>query len=432
MAVVVHRTTFEYHVGEGIFGQYRAEPNGPWVHDPNVSAVLSGDTPIVPVVDWIWVSDTIIEMTQEEKDARDQAAAAAIVAALAILQTANMVELVVTLNRNTVEMYAAVDAAVVLSWDNLDLNIDLTGNLGPGEITFSDLPGAGCARRITIEVVEGGGGGFTIASDAWTGVDWGSSGAPVFGGAAGESKIVDLYFNGVKITGVVKGGGGGSGGSSVWSPDSIPASPHSLDDEFNGTSLDGAWTEFDQNTLLTTAVEDSQLKMTRAHAAGTDITGIYKAVPAVSDYSIVAKVAVQHFGSGVYVAGLFLSEDLAAAPTTANWFLYGPSLGDAEVVTINRASYTSAGTPLNKQLLVQRLAMYLRIRVASGPVVDIDLSWDGIAWKEVAANVATGLSSIVHYGFHFDNRMGSDRLFLADFVRVTESSSFDQIIGGYL
>ena len=74
MSVVVHRTTFEFHVGEGILGRFLEEANGgPWVHDPDVTAVLSGSTPIVPVVDWIWTSDLVREMTQPEKDARDLA-----------------------------------------------------------------------------------------------------------------------------------------------------------------------------------------------------------------------------------------------------------------------------------------------------------------------------------------------------------------------
>jgi len=201
MSVVVHRTTFEYHVGEGILGQFSAEPGGPWVHDPDVSAVLSGSTPMVPVADWIWIGDTIVGMTQAEKDARDAAAAAAAAAALVILQAANLAELIVTLNRNSVKMYANVDGAVVLSWADLDLNIDLTGNLATDEITFSDLPIPGVARQITIEVVQDAMGGHTIAADAWKNVDWGSAGAPEFGEAAGKSRIVVIYCNGTKLLG---------------------------------------------------------------------------------------------------------------------------------------------------------------------------------------------------------------------------------------
>lgn len=127
--------------------------------------------------------------------------AAADAAALAIIQAENIAALVATLDGNLVEMYAAVAGPVALSWNNLDINIDLTGDVGTGEITFSDLPIAGVARQVTIEIVQDGVGGHNIAADAWTGVDWGTTGAPVFGGAAGESKIVVIYCNGVKLLG---------------------------------------------------------------------------------------------------------------------------------------------------------------------------------------------------------------------------------------
>lgn len=102
---------------------------------------------------------------------------------------------------NPIGVYAGVSGPTTLSWSDLDLNINLTGNLAAGEITFSNLPTNGNARQITIEVVQGTSGGHTIASDAWTGVDWGTTGSPIFGGATGESKIVTLYYNGTKIFG---------------------------------------------------------------------------------------------------------------------------------------------------------------------------------------------------------------------------------------
>ena len=140
------------------------------------------------------VADVATEMTTPQKDAVDAAA-------LVIIQAANMAALVATLDGNPVKMYAGVSSAVVLSWAELDLNIDLTGDLGSGDITFSDLPIAGVARQITVEVVQGGTGGHAIHADAWTAVDWGDAGAPEFGNDADTSKIVVLYCNGVKILG---------------------------------------------------------------------------------------------------------------------------------------------------------------------------------------------------------------------------------------
>lgn len=73
MSIVVHRDTLEVHVGDGILGRFRAEPNGPWVHDPDVSAVLGTPpdiaSPLVPREHWRWSGDALVSMTQAEKDA---------------------------------------------------------------------------------------------------------------------------------------------------------------------------------------------------------------------------------------------------------------------------------------------------------------------------------------------------------------------------
>ncbi len=140
------------------------------------------------------VVDVATEMTTPEKDAVDAAT-------LVIIQAANMAALVATLDGNPVKMYENVSSSVVLSFKRLDHKIDLTGNLGTDAITCVDLPPAGVARQIVIEVVQDGTGSRTIASDAWKDVDWGSASAPVFGNVAGESKIVVIYYNGTKLLG---------------------------------------------------------------------------------------------------------------------------------------------------------------------------------------------------------------------------------------
>ena len=105
--VVVHRTTFEYHVGGGsvvivdevptwvwdsIQGRHLAEANGgPWVPAADVSAVLTlapepdpvtdplgSVVELVPPRDWKWTGDVLSEMTQGEKDARDATEATAV------------------------------------------------------------------------------------------------------------------------------------------------------------------------------------------------------------------------------------------------------------------------------------------------------------------------------------------------------------------
>lgn len=75
MTLAIHRSTFEVIVGDDVAGKVRAEPDGgPWVLDPDASAVLDVDgVPLVPVSDWKWSGDAVVELSQADKDARTAA-----------------------------------------------------------------------------------------------------------------------------------------------------------------------------------------------------------------------------------------------------------------------------------------------------------------------------------------------------------------------
>lgn len=68
MANVIHRTTFEYR--ESVNSPDYPEVD--WLHDPDVSALASVERKY-----WKVVGDTVVEMSQAEKDAVDAAIAAA-------------------------------------------------------------------------------------------------------------------------------------------------------------------------------------------------------------------------------------------------------------------------------------------------------------------------------------------------------------------
>lgn len=98
-----------------------------------------------------------------------------------------------------VDDHGDVDGAVTLDMGtSLNHKMTLTGDLGTDDITVTLPKGP---RTMTVEVEQGGVGEFTIAADAWTDVDWGTTGAPVFGGATGESVMVVIWSNGVKRLG---------------------------------------------------------------------------------------------------------------------------------------------------------------------------------------------------------------------------------------
>ena len=140
------------------------------------------------------VADVATEMTTPEKDAVDAAA-------LVILQAANMVILVDTLDGNLIKEHD-VTGPVVIDWAQPDHKLVMAANLGAGDITFSNSPAAGMARYLTVEILQGTPGEFTIDADAWpASVDWGTKAAPVFGEVIGSVRLLRFYFNGSRLCG---------------------------------------------------------------------------------------------------------------------------------------------------------------------------------------------------------------------------------------
>ncbi len=98
-----------------------------------------------------------------------------------------------------VKDHGDVDGEVTLDMGkSLNHKMTLIGDLGTDDITVTLPTGP---RTMTVEVVQGGVGAFVIPADAWTDVDWGTTGAPKFGDATGESKLVVIWSNGVKRLG---------------------------------------------------------------------------------------------------------------------------------------------------------------------------------------------------------------------------------------
>jgi len=164
-----------------------------WVLD-NVAEVdqivIDTNTPLHTKV----VADVATVMTGPEQAAVDAAQ-------LAASQSESIDDLVEVLDGNAVNEQLDVTVSVVIDWNSLDHKIELGGNLGTGDITFSNPPAAGMCRQITVEVMQDSTGSRTISDDAWTGVDWGTGGAPVFGTAAGTSRLIVLYVTADSICG---------------------------------------------------------------------------------------------------------------------------------------------------------------------------------------------------------------------------------------
>lgn len=220
----------------------------------------------------------------------------------------------------------------------------------------------------------------------------------------------------------------------IWSPDAPPASPHALDDEFLGASLSADWTigPLDTGTTLTGKVENSKLVLVRSEESVIENSMFFKDVPAVSDYTITAKVRMHRpNASSTIVGGLFLAEDLNSSPTTRNTFQLAYEYTADQLSYNARDDFMDTGANTALSPAFDKPFAYLRIRVAT-TTVDLDVSWDGVVWEELISNVTHNLSSIDTFGVFSDNRSPFTDTVSFDWVRVTEVSTFGAPIGGFI
>jgi hypothetical protein len=191
----------------------------------------------------------------------------------------------------------------------------------------------------------------------------------------------------------------GVGGVSLWYPDAPPSSPHSCDDEMNGSVVNAKWTELDPANQVTWSMD------TTAHmlkAVGTDpgtgntrLSGLYQAVPA-SEFTIYTRCS-NIYSSTVAKAldvGIFVSEDLAANPTTADLraaslFQFNTGRG------VRNAAYAAYNGAVTVGTSYSDPQPYLRIR-CNGTAYVSDVSFDGISWFLLQA-VTLGFTP-AHFG----------------------------------
>lgn len=110
-----------------------------------------------------------------------------------------------------------------------------------------------------------------------------------------------------------------AGGGTVyaWDPLEPQGSPHASSDLLNNSSIDAAWTDFD-NGATTTGAETTYLSVTQTTHAGQGIAGYHRAVPAAATYRFAAYIALASTAAGTASsAGVFAGADLVGSPTTA-------------------------------------------------------------------------------------------------------------------
>lgn len=85
--------------------------------------------------------------------------------------------------------------------------LTLTANVNGAGLSFSNWPGTGRTGTHSLQIVQGGAGGFTITWNA--AIDWGTAGAPTLTTTAGQWDIITFFTtdNGTNVSGMVAGQG---------------------------------------------------------------------------------------------------------------------------------------------------------------------------------------------------------------------------------
>lgn len=213
---------------------------------------------------------------------------------------------------------------------------------------------------------------------------------------------------------------------SYYDYDKPPASPNSVNDEFSGSSLDGAWTQYGAADM-TLSVADHLLEIAQTHTAGAKVSGIYKALPS-GDWFAVCKVFYDdNFNTAAanQAAGIALFQD--GADTTKKITICSAYTLDTVSIPIfvdytNRTTANGGLTATSDTGANGVRALYRNVYLVLkkvGTTYQVGYSMDGFAWRYPAAAVSLSYTPI-HIGIASNllAPTGSTRRVWFDFIRL--------------
>jgi hypothetical protein len=201
-------------------------------------------------------------------------------------------------------------------------------------------------------------------------------------------------------------GGGGGGTSPIWDALSPPAIPNALDDEFSDSSVSASWLTWAPGAGgQIAASEDSAGMLVEIDTSIKGWTGLYKAVPAFDEFEILCSLSLGVPGvpPGIELAaGLFITEDITAAPDTAkivtNAYLYDDG-GPDGVQSTRIASFAANPTSAVKQATYDYPAGWLALQYKKSD--NKFYAWHsprGLTWAATQLGTDSLLGTAVHMG----------------------------------
>ncbi len=184
----------------------------------------------------------------------------------------------------------------------------------------------------------------------------------------------DDTSTGAAVWTAIGGGGGSENAENQYYPDARPGSAGAADDEFDGSSINGAWTQLHvgSDTLI---VEKSHIDWQMALDSNSKMTALAKAIPG-GDWTIATHVYLWPPYNNYSCAGLILRE--SSSDKFINWGIMQHSGLTLEYG--RHATYQAWGTDTNYALLNSNVnEVFLRIRKISTTLY-FDVSYDGKTW----------------------------------------------------
>lgn len=201
------------------------------------------------------------------------------------------------------------------------------------------------------------------------------------------------------------------------SPDRLPASPSTFNDEFNEGSagIPTGWTTLGTPTSIDTDTVVSNVHIVSENSASVALVGMYKAIPAFP-FTVTAKMTDNNMHTINNTCGLFVGE---AVPGNMYSVALDAVGGTPSVLAdIEGAHWTSPSVfaaAIGTAVTNQAPAIYLRIVATSTSAIQLQWSRNGIAYYNVGTSVNPGLT------------IGSVGLFANSQAASTFDSFFDWI-----
>jgi hypothetical protein len=178
-----------------------------------------------------------------------------------------------------------------------------------------------------------------------------------------------------------------------WNPRKPPTTIHAMGDEFDDSSLDAKWTEFDPATLLTVSEDQKGLRLagTDDPGANDSFMGIYQALSADDEHEFIVRCSVQMVTGAWGLVGIGLLEGvLSTSDLIATGIAIG-STGPFAIQTTRHLSYNVGATQTlasNNNRTINSTYLCVQHKQSTN-AISVYWSEDGVSWMRNVSNQST-------------------------------------------